>query len=66
MHHFRYFRMHFLEMQGCRKIREGRISIPAEADPAMLVAALVGTRVRVSAFSPIRRTLEDLYLETTK
>lgn len=58
--------MHFLELQGCRMIREGRISIPREADPAILVAALVGVRVRVLAFSPIRRSLEDLYLEITR
>ncbi|MEP4079089.1 ABC transporter ATP-binding protein [Haloferula sp.] len=58
--------MHFLELQGCRVIREGRISIPPKADPAILVAALVGIRVRVSAFSPMRRSLEDLYLEITK
>ncbi|MGB6220806.1 MAG: ABC transporter ATP-binding protein [Haloferula sp.] len=58
--------MRFLELQGCRMIRKGRISIPPEADPAILVAALVGIRVRVSAFSPIRRSLEDLYLEITR
>jgi ABC-2 type transport system ATP-binding protein len=58
--------MHFLELQGCRMIREGRISIPPDADPAILVAALVGVRVRVLAFSPIRRSLEDLYLEITR
>ena len=58
--------MRFLELQGCRKVGEGRISIPPEADPAILVAALVGVRVRVSAFSPVRRSLEDLYLEITR
>jgi ABC-2 type transport system ATP-binding protein len=58
--------LRFLELQGCRMIREGRISIPPEADPAILVAALVGVRVRVSAFSPLRRSLEDLYLEITR
>ncbi|MFC7338150.1 ABC transporter ATP-binding protein [Haloferula chungangensis] len=58
--------MHFLALQGCRMIRKGRISIPQDADPAILVAALVGIRVRVSAFSPIRRSLEDLYLEITR
>lgn len=56
----------FLELQGCKMIREGRISIPPEADPAILVAALVGVRVRVSAFSPLRRSLEDLYLKITR
>ncbi|MEM1085824.1 MAG: ABC transporter ATP-binding protein [Verrucomicrobiota bacterium] len=58
--------MHFLELQGCRMIREGRISLPPEADPAVLVASLVGVRVRVQAFAPIKRSLEDLYLEITK
>lgn len=58
--------MRFLALQGCKAIRKGRISIPPEADPAILVAALVGVRVRVSAFSPLRRSLEDLYLEITR
>ena len=56
----------FLELQGCVVLGEGRISLPPEADPAILVAALVGLRVRVNAFAPVRRSLEDLYLETTR
>ena len=56
----------FLELQGCEILAPGRISIPAEIDPALMVAALVGLEVRVSAFSPVRHSLEDLYLEITK
>ena len=40
-----------------------RIRLPHEADPARLVEALVGAGVRVRAFAPIRRSLEDLYME---
>jgi hypothetical protein len=32
-------------------------------DPATLVAALVRAGIRVRAFSPVRRSLEDLYME---
>lgn len=56
----------FFELQGCEILAPGRISIPAEIDPALMVAALVGLEVRVSAFSPVRHSLEDLYLEITK
>ena len=43
----------------------GRIALPPDADPAGLVAALVGAGIRVRAFAPVRRSLEDLYLEIT-
>jgi len=56
----------FLEMQGCTVLGRGRIVMPPELDPAVVVAALVGIRVRVSAFAPVRRSLEDFYLETTR
>lgn len=55
----------FLELQGCQVLHPGRITLPPELDPAVMVAALVGIRVRVSAFSPVKRSLEDLYLEIT-
>ena len=42
-----------------------QIALPPEIDPPILVAALVGTGIRVSAFAPVRRSLEDLYLEIT-
>ncbi|MCW1887851.1 ABC transporter ATP-binding protein [Luteolibacter flavescens] len=53
----------FLELNGAQVISPGRIALPPDADPAVIVAALVGCGIRVSAFSPVRRSLEDLYLE---
>jgi ABC-2 type transport system ATP-binding protein len=53
----------FLELNGAQVLAPGRIGLPADADPAVMVAALVGSGIRVSAFAPVRRSLEDLYLE---
>jgi len=55
----------FLELNGAQILSLGRIALPADADPAVVVAALVGCGIRVSAFAPVRRSLEDLYLEIT-
>lgn len=55
----------FLELNGARILSPGRIALPPDADPAITVAALVGNGIRVSAFAPVRRSLEDLYLEIT-
>ena len=41
----------------------GKIRLPKEADPAALVETLVRAGVRVRAFAPVRRSLEDLYME---
>ena len=41
----------------------GKIRLPHAADPATLVAALVTAGIRVRAFAPVRRSLEDLYME---
>ena len=41
----------------------GRIRLPQGADPAALVEALVHAGVRVRALAPVRRSLEDLYME---
>ena len=41
----------------------GRISLPHGADPSVLIEMLVRAGVRVRAFSPVRRSLEDLYME---
>jgi ABC-2 type transport system ATP-binding protein len=41
----------------------GRFTLPATTDAATVVATLVGAGVRVRAFSPVRRSLEDLYME---
>ncbi len=40
-----------------------RICLRHGSDPATLVETLVGAGVRVRAFAPIRRSLEDLYME---
>jgi ABC-2 type transport system ATP-binding protein len=40
-----------------------RICLRHGSDPAALVETLVGAGVRVRAFSPVRRSLEDLYME---
>jgi ABC-2 type transport system ATP-binding protein len=55
----------FLTLNDARILAPGRIALPPGADPALTVAALVGSGIRVSAFSPVRRSLEDLYLEIT-
>jgi ABC-2 type transport system ATP-binding protein len=56
---------------ACQIIRNGggeiltstRISLLHGLDPARIVAALVAGGVQVRAFSPVRRSLEDLYME---
>lgn len=41
----------------------GRVHLPHGADPAILVESLVHTGIRVRALAPVRRSLEDLYME---
>ena len=41
----------------------GRIRLPQGTDPAALVEALVRSGVRLRALAPVRRSLEDLYME---
>ncbi len=41
----------------------GRIHLPREADPSVLVERLVGAGIRVRAMAPVRRSLEDFYME---
>lgn len=48
---------------GGEVLSAGRIGLPHEADPAVLIEMLVRSGVRVRAFSPVRRSLEDLYME---
>ncbi len=48
---------------GGEIIAPGRISLPDKLDPALLVDSLVRGGVRVRAFSPVRRSLEDVYME---
>ncbi len=52
-----------LDAAGAEVIGQGRFTLPATADPAAVVAALVRAGVHVRAFSPVRRSLEDLYME---
>ena len=48
---------------GGEILSPGRISLPHGFDPSVLVETLVRSGVRVRAFSPVRRSLEDLYME---
>ncbi len=48
---------------GGEVLPDRRILLRHGADPAVLVEMLVRAGVRVRAFSPIRRSLEDLYME---
>ena len=48
---------------GGEVLATGRISLPHAVDPAGVVEILVRAGVRVRAFSPVRRSLEDLYME---
>lgn len=48
---------------GGEILAEGRIALPAHHDPAGLVAQLVLGGVGIRAFSPVKRSLEDLYME---
>jgi ABC-2 type transport system ATP-binding protein len=41
----------------------GKISLPVDADPAALVSSLVGTGIKVRAFTPVKKSLEDFYME---
>lgn len=44
-------------------VSPGRIHLPHETDPSELVVVLVREGIRVRSFSPIRRSLEDLYMD---
>ena len=41
----------------------GRLRLPHGADPASFVAALVHADVRVRSFGPVKRSLEDFYMD---
>ncbi len=56
----------YFESHGCQILRSGRVSLVHDLAPADAVAALVGLGVRVSAMVPVKRSLEDLYLEITR
>jgi ABC-2 type transport system ATP-binding protein len=52
-----------VHVAGGEVLAEGRIRLPAAYDPAVLVDALVRAGVSIRAFSPVRRSLEDFYME---
>jgi ABC-2 type transport system ATP-binding protein len=47
---------------GAEPLSPGRMVLPHGADPAALVEALVRGGIRVRALTPVRRSLEDLYM----
>lgn len=42
---------------------DGKVRLPNGLDPAAVVDALVAAGIRIRAFAPVRRSLEDLYME---
>ncbi|MGC4016256.1 MAG: ABC transporter ATP-binding protein [Luteolibacter sp.] len=52
-----------LAARGGEVLEQGRISLPPGLDPADFVSHLVAGGVKVRAFAPVRRSLEDLYME---
>lgn len=52
-----------LHALGGHAMAPGRIHLPKEADPSVLVEGLVAAGVRVRAMAPVRRSLEDFYME---
>jgi ABC-2 type transport system ATP-binding protein len=48
---------------GGEVLATGRISLPPQMDPAEMVDTLVRAGVRVRVFAPVKRSLEDLYME---
>ncbi|MEI7928090.1 MAG: ABC transporter ATP-binding protein [Verrucomicrobiales bacterium] len=52
-----------IHASGGKLMEPGKISLPVEVDPAALVASLVGAGVKVRAFTPVKKSLEDFYME---
>ncbi len=48
---------------GGEVLSPGRFDLPAATDPGDFVRTLVRAGVKVSSFAPVRRSLEDLYME---
>lgn len=48
---------------GGKILPSGHVTFPREIDPAKVVENLVHGGIKVRAFSPARRSLEDLYME---
>ena len=49
--------------QGGNMAAPGIIQIPHGSDPSILLAALVQAGIKLRSFSPVRRSLEDVYME---
>lgn len=49
--------------QGGSMAAPGIIQIPHGSDPSILLAALVQAGIKLRSFSPVRRSLEDVYME---
>jgi ABC-2 type transport system ATP-binding protein len=49
--------------QGGNMAAHGIIQIPHGSDPSILLAALVQAGIKLRSFSPVRRSLEDVYME---
>jgi len=52
-----------IKAHGGEVLERGKISLPPTADPAALIAGLVGAGISVRAFTPARKSLEDFYME---
>lgn len=48
---------------GGEVLEPGKIALPPGTDPAGLIAGLVAAGIAVRAFTPIRKSLEDFYME---
>ncbi len=51
------------DLSGVKVVSHGLITVAAEAHVADVVEKLVAARVRVNAVEPVRRSLEQIYLE---
>lgn len=52
-----------LHAMGGELVAPRRFRLPPAADPALLLESFVRAGIRVRAFAPVRRSLEDLYME---
>jgi ABC-2 type transport system ATP-binding protein len=52
-----------VHLSGGEILSAGRIGLPVDLDPAAFVETLVRAGVRIRAFAPVKRSLEDLYME---
>lgn len=52
-----------IHAHGGEIMEPGKVSLPVGLDPAAIVDALVASHVRIRAFTPVRKSLEDFYME---